>query len=395
MKYNNKGFTILEVTMTIFVLAMISVPLYFVLSDSTKQAHLVAARDHIKQESNKVFKILENDLSQAKRKSFSQEANEFSIKIRTVASERETDNLLTAAKENHDAELKYTLDNHNLYRTITEDGITKKWLVSNSVDSIVIDEPSSIEAQTSPGKMVVTLVMKSNLVGIKDDEQPKYEQNKVIIIKEDATSVNDPNWLDVGVVGGVFQTDGNLLADLKEQFAALGENFVSTWAGALGDIKGMTVDQIKNKIDSLSLGELKSSLADVRESLRDLKDGIAKTNKQIGEIGWQALYDQMEIKTWTTGWGPWKKAHSNEDEVKKDSARKEQLAQGVKNLMSGYKGKSEMNWDAVKAKAGSELNENGKKALEGFFQAKESQFDGINQLTKAEELLNQKLSSGM
>ena len=95
MKYSNKGFTVMEVTITIFIMAMISIPLYFLLSDSSRQVNITAARDYIKQESNKVYKILENDLTQAKLGSFSQSNNEFSIKIRTRASEKAEDNLLT------------------------------------------------------------------------------------------------------------------------------------------------------------------------------------------------------------------------------------------------------------------------------------------------------------
>ena len=392
MKNNSKAFTVMEVMITIFILGMIAVPLYFVLSDSSKQANIITARDYIKQEGNKVFKILENDLTQAKRGTFKQSGDEISIRIRTRESEKETDNLLLA-KTSDDGILKYTFKKPELRRTIIDGKNKKEWIVANTVESLVIQEPSEIEAQTSPGKLVVNLVMKSNLPGFKDEEQPTYEQNKIIVVMEDATTVNDPNWLDVGSVGGIFQTDGNLLADLKEQFAALGQNIVNVFAGALGDIKGMTVDELKNKISSLTLSELKSSLADVKISLADLKDNLEKTNNSINNLGWQALYKQMEVKTWTTGWGPWKKAHSNEDEVKADSARKEQLANGVKTVLSSYKSKSEMNFNAVLNKAGSELTDDGKNALQGFYEAKESVFDGIDQLNKAQELLNEQLSS--
>ena len=57
----NRAFTVVETVITIAIIALISVPLYFVLSDSSQQANIVAAKDHIKREGNKVFKILEND----------------------------------------------------------------------------------------------------------------------------------------------------------------------------------------------------------------------------------------------------------------------------------------------------------------------------------------------
>ena len=81
------------------------------------------------------------------------------------------------------------------------------------------------------------------------------------------------------------------------------------------------------------------------------------------------------------------------DKTLKDSERKERLAQGVKDLLSGYKNKSEMNMEAVKAKAGSELTEEGLKALEGLYQGKESQFESISQLSAAQDLLSDRLSS--
>lgn len=387
----NRAFTVVETVITIAIIALISVPLYFVLSDSSQQANIVAAKDHIKREGNKVFKILENDLTQAKLGSFSQGNNEFSIKIRTRESEKVTDNLLVISKENHDATLKYTFEKPNLYRTISEGKSTKKWLVSSSVDSIIIDEPSVIEAKTSPGKLVVNLVMKSDLVGIKEKDQPTYEQNKIIVMMEDAASVKDPNWLDVGTIGGVFQTSGNLLKDLKEQFVALGQDIVGVFVGALGDIKGMTVDQLKDKISSLSLRELKNTLTDIKATLNDLNGGLEKTNKEISNLGWQALYKQMEVKVKKKWFGL--KVTSNEEEVKKDSERKEKMAQGVKDMLSGYKNIGEMNWDAVRAKAGNELTSDGEDALKAFYDAKKGQFEALEQVKLAQDLVNEQLAS--
>lgn len=380
-----KAITLVELMIALGISALACISLYYVITEQMKQANLLEARNHIKQESNKIFKLLENDLSQAKKGTFSQKTNEFSIRVRT----KEVENLLTS-KSSNDALLKYTFKKPELRRAIIDGKNKREWLVSKSVESIEIEEPTPAQAKTSPGKLVVALTMKSNIIGVSAKNQPIYEQNKVIIMKEDATSVYDPNWLDVGSIGGVFQTDGNLLADLKEQFIALGQEFIGVWAGALGDISNMTIGELKEKISSLSLSELKDSLSNVKESLEKVKDSLVQTNNKISNLAWNALYKQMEIKkkkflgiTYGT----------NEEEVRKDSERKEKLAQGVKDLLASYDSKEKMNWDAVKNKAGSELTEDGETVLKGLFSAKESSFENITQLTTAEGLLSDQLSN--
>ncbi len=388
MRFKNKGFTVVELVITIMIFCMISIPLYFVLSDSSNQANIIAARNHIKQEGNKVFKILENDLTQAKQGSFSQKNNEFSIKVRTRVSEKETDNLLLAKKENHDGELKYTLEKPKLYRTITEDGKTKKWLVSKTVDSIVIDEPSAIEAKNSPGKLAVKLVMKSDLPGIKEKDQPTYEQNKIIVMMEDAASVKDPNWLDVGTIGGVFQTDGNLLADLKEQFIALGNGALSTILGTLDDIVGMTAGQLKEKLSALSLDELKDAIGDLKNSLKEVGDQMTDVNSQLKELEGGLLYG---VATYKDYWWPLTKS-GRQKKADKENERRNQRAKEVGELVAGYKEQGQMSWEAVKSKAGGMTND-GAESLKNLFDSKKALFESESKVKEALDLANEQLGN--
>ncbi|MBQ2591935.1 MAG: hypothetical protein II567_01470 [Candidatus Riflebacteria bacterium] len=388
MRFKNKGFTVVELVITIMIFCMISIPLYFVLSDSSNQANIIAARNHIKQEGNKVFKILENDLTQAKLGSFSQKNNEFSIKVRTRVSEKETDNLLLAKKENHDGELKYTLEKPKLYRTITEDGKTKKWLVSKTVDSIVIDEPSAIEAKNSPGKLAVKLVMKSDLAGIKEKDQPTYEQSKIIVMMEDAASVKDPNWLDVGTIGGVFQTDGNLLADLKEQFIALGNGALSTILGTLDDIVGMTAGQLKEKLSALSLDELKDAIGDLKNSLKEVGDQMTDVNSQLKELEGGLLYG---VATYKDYWWPLTKS-GRQKKADKENERRNQRAKEVGELVAGYKEQGQMSWEAVKSKAGGMTND-GTESLKNLFDSKKALFESESKVKEALDLANEQLGN--
>ena len=368
MRYNN-GFTVVELVITIMIFCMISIPLYFVLSDSSNQANVIAARNHIKQEGNKVYKILENDLTQAKRNSFAQNDNSFSIRVRL----QENDNKLIKLKEDDDPELKYTFEKPKLYRSLQG----KRWLVSDSVESIDITEPSEIEKQDSPGKLTVNLVMKSNLAGIKDKDQPKYEQNKIIVMAEDAASVNDPNWIDIGKVGGIFQTDGNILASLKEDFEQLGGNFIDEWEKTFADIKNMTV------------GQLKEALTKAKDNLTKLQDQIKNMDGQIKDLAWDAVYERTQIKEKkifgiTVG--------TNEKQANRENAEKERRATEIKNYVAGLKNQSEMNWDVVKQKGGSDMKAGAEDALTKMFDAKNKMFDGEQKmkdgLAKIQEQIN-------
>lgn len=392
----NKGFSLTEMMIVVGLLSIISVPLYFILSDSSKRAQLIQARDYIKQEANKTYKILENDLTQAKRGTFSQKENEFSIKVRTEKRQNAIESLINASISN-DETLKYTFNKPKLYREFEK----QKWLVSDSVESITIEEPSPIEQKTSPGKLTVNLVMKSVIPGLRDDEQPVYEQSKVIVMMEDAAYINDPNWLEIGTVGGLFQTSGNLLADLKEQFEAIGNDFTGVWAGALGDIQGMTVDQLKDKINSLSIQELQSSFTDIGSSLNNMTSELKNMNTQIDNMDWHALYNTKDYKKKVkTGWFSSKKV-PDEGRLNQYDANRKAATQKVNSIISGYKSSKDMNWDTVRNAAKGfgidgeaiDLNADGEKTLKSLFDAKKTMLESQEELQKAKSMINDQILS--
>ena len=324
----NKGITLMEIMITMGILAIISIPLYYILADSNRQANLVMARDAIKQESNKILKILETDLTQARKGTYKEESNgDICIKVRK--------------DQKHDAELKYSFDksNHKLSRYYEGDG--KSWkIVSNKVDNFEVTKA----IDETPGKMTIHLVMKSNLPGLKNDEQPLYEQNKIIVMMEDATEENDPYWREVGDINSFFQSEGNLLAGLKEDSEKMIQDLASVWEQALGDIKKMSIDELL---------ETKNRL---QNSLNDLKDNINEINQQIKDLDWEALYDSGFL-----GIG---------------NGRKKRKANRVKELVSGYKSLEEMNWNQVKS-TGSGMKE---EAIKAMFDSKVELFKGQNDI---------------
>ena len=333
----NKGFTLTEVIITIGILMIISVPLYFVLTDSTHKANVATARDFIKQEANKVLNVLENDLTQArliiedeKIYSLKVEGNNYSIKVKKSQKDDKVD-------------LKYTFEKPKLHRYFEG----KCWLVSKYVDSFEITK--SIDG--SPGKYTISLVMKANQVGLKDEEQPIYEQNKIIVIMEEATREYDPYWREVEDISDFFTTKGSVLAGLKEDATKMIQDFADTWNKTLGDVK------------SMSIGELTKVSGDLQKNLDDVKKNITDINKEISDLDWHALYDESSLGEKILSFGQADK-------------KKKKKANAVKELVAGYKSKEEMNWEEVKAK-GKGMKE---EAIEAMFKSKMQLFDGQAQI---------------
>ncbi len=335
----HKGITLVEIMITITLLGMISSVIYYIVSESNRRANLLTARDYTKQETNKILKILENDLTQAFRGSYQDSGNTYSFKVRKSESKDET--------------VKYTYNKPKLHRFY--DG--KCWLVSNIVDNFEI----SRSIDNVPGKMVVNLVTKSNFVGIKKEDQPEYEQQKIIVMMEDISNEYDPHWREVGDVSKFFTTQGNLLAGLKEDATQLVENFADTWKQALGDIKNMTV------------GELQNLSKDLKKNLEDVKKNLTDINKEISELDWHALYDESGLLGRIFG----------------ANKRKEKKANKVKEIVSGYKSLSEMNWEQVKS-AGKGMKED---AIKAMYDAKVQLFEGQSKIQENIKSVEDQLAS--
>ena len=331
---SKKGMSLTEVMITIGILAIVAIPLYFVLEDTTSKTNLAMAKDYIKQEANKVLALLENDLTQARKGSYKEENGKYTIQVRE--------------NEKSDMDLEYTFERPVLRRSLGSK--TKKhWIVSKVVDNLEITKA----LDGTPGKMVINLVMKANLPGIKDSEQPTYEQQKIIVMMEDATEQNDPFWREVGDVSKFFTMRGDLMAGIKEDASQLIQDFSKTWAEALGDITKM------------SLGELQKVASDLKKNLSDLKKNLNDINRDILDLDWHALYDEAGLGTQIITFG-----QANKKRRKK--------ANRVKEMVAGYKTKAEMNWESVKS-AGSGMKE---EAIKAMYDAKVQLFDGQAELEK-------------
>ncbi len=314
---STRGFTLTEVIITLGILSIILVPLLYIFTESSKRANITLARDYVKLEANKVINLLENDLTQTRRGSFVEQGNTITIKVRK--------------NDKEDVDLKYTYNKPNLHRYLEG----KCWLVSKIVDSFDLSKSND-----TPGKMVLNIVVKSDQIGIKDEEQPTYEQQKIIMLMEDATEDFDQYWREVGDVSKFFSTQGNLLAGIKEDAKQLVEDFSKTWMKALGDIKNMSV------------AELKKVKTDLQNNLKDIKTNLTDINKEILDLDWHAFYNRGFL-----GIG---------------NGRKKRKANAVKNLVSGYQSLDEMNWEQVKD-TGSGMKE---EAIKAMYDAKVQLFEG-------------------
>lgn len=340
-----KGITLVEIMVTIFILGIISVPIYFLLEDSTKKGNIAVARDNIKQEANKVFAVLENDITQARKpdeddrakgvKSLSFTADTVSMQVRRPEAEEEEkkfSKMFTGVKQNN--ELKYRFNKPQLHRFLGN----KCWLVSKNVEEF--DISPSIDG--SAGKYVVSLTMKANMIGLKADEQPTYHQEKIIVCMEEATEKNDPFWREVGDLNKFFVTEGNILAGLKEDASQLIENFAQTFGDALGDIKNMTI------------GELKNVVTDLKKNLLDVKTNIADINKDIKDLDWEAMYERNgvlgEIGGFFTG-NTNKKKREAANKVKEKIAGLKSLDDFAKNSFESIKSSAKKGMDETAIKA--------------------------------------------
>ena len=264
-----RAFTLVEVMIAIGLTAIVAVPLYYILSDSYKRANITAAKNYIEQEANKVLKFLENDISQAKYGSFEVKGNTISMKVHI---KKDNHGIYGAEKEDFPV-LKYTFNKPKLHRYLEN----KCWLVSNQVESLKIKEPPADELKKDPGKRVIELVMKSNMIGIKDSEQPTYEQNKIVSIREYSAKDTTKNWFGVGK-SAEYEGDNNLLSSLKTDMAQLVIVSSEDWEEDLEDIKKKTVAEMENQ------------LSELKDSYKSLDTDLNNMNSEIADLDYRGLY---------------------------------------------------------------------------------------------------------
>ncbi|MFZ5949624.1 MAG: type II secretion system protein [Candidatus Rifleibacteriota bacterium] len=325
------GVTLVEMMVATFILSLISVPLYYVLKQAQHRAALAACKDYVKQESNKVLKIVEHDLSQARRESFKQPSDDvFEIKVPKQGSDK-------------DLSLRYLFIKPDLKRIY--DG--KQWLVSNNVDEFVISTTPD-----APGRLVVSLKTKANFDGVKEEDAPVLSQEKLVVMREDAAFEKDEHWRDVGDVNKFFASQGSLMGGIKEDAGKLVQDFTSEWSAAAGDIQNMTIGQLKKVKDDLFNG------------LKDVEDSINSLDKDILDLDPKAMFDVG--------------CDGKLSDSQKDRAK------AVKNALANMKNKGDMSWQKVVNSGGGGFFSSKMKtgAIKEFYNAKAQLFNSGQEVVK-------------
>lgn len=326
--------TLIELMVAIFILSLISIPMYYLLKDSANKRALVASRDFIKQEANKVLAILENDLSQARKGSFKQVSDDvISIKVRKPGK-----------KEDEDVPLSYLYVKPDLIRRFEG----KQWLVCRNVEEFAVNP-----AIDGAGRLVVSLKVKAGFDGIREGEEPEYSQEKLIVMREDSSEELDKFWRDVGDVNKFFATQGSLMAGVKADAKKLVQDFTGEFAAAGADISKMTVGEILKVRDELMKG------------LKDIQSSMAKLDTDILGLSADALFD----RNW----------------LGKMSDSKKEKAKRVREALAGMKNKGDLDWKKLVSLGGSGgLFSSGMKTgtLKEMYNAKSELFNSGQQIVK-------------
>ncbi len=323
-----RGFTLLELMVAFFILSLVSIPLYYLLKDAANKRALVTSRDYVKQEANKVFALLENDLSQARKGSFKQASDDvIEIKVRKPGKD-----------EAEDVSLSYLYVKPDLIRRF--DG--KQWVISRFVEEF---EVSTVP--DSPGRLVASLKLKAGFDGISEDEAPEYSQEKLIVMREDSSEELDKYWRDVGDVNKFFATQGSIMAGVKEDAKKLVQDFTGEFSAAAADINKMTVGEILKVRDELMRG------------LGEIQNSMGKLDKDILDLSADAMFE----RNW----------------LGKMSDSKKNRAKKVREALAAMSSKGDMNWSKIKALGGSGFKSG---TVKEMFNAKSELFNSGQEIVK-------------
>lgn len=327
-----RGITLIESMVAIFLFGVISIPLYYILSDMNYKRAVIECKDFAKQEANKVIKVVENDLSQARKGSFKQVSEDvIKIKVREKGD------------SNENVDLEYLFIKPKLFRTVGK----KRFLISKNVELFEVSKTPE------EGRLVLSLKTFAAFDGIKQNEPIEYSQEKLIVMREDSSDEYDPYWCDVGLQDNFFATKGSVIAGLKEDAEAIIQNFTNEWGSALGDIKNMTI------------GELTKVKDDLLKVLKNTEKSLKNIDKDVMGLGVEAFFDIKFLD-------PYKK-------------KKRKAANKIKTTLAEMKTKGSLDWEKVKA-CGQNINMWGtdmkEDAIRGFFDAKVEVFNSGQEVVK-------------
>lgn len=338
------AFTLIEVLVVFFILGIISVPIYYMLSDARYKSSMISAKDYAKNEANKILKIVENDLTQARKGTFKQSSdNVIKINVRKVS-----------GNSNKDIPLKYTYIDPHLYRTVDN----REWIVSKNVSEFFVSE--SNEA----GRMILSLKTKATFDGMKEEDAQVYSQEKLIVMREDSSEELDKHWRDVGDQDSFIQKQGSIMGGLKDDAGKIIQDFADVWSGTAEDIAKMPAEEAKKIVDNL-MG-----------ALDNVKDSIKGIDDDVKGLGADAFFKRNIFGGM--------------------SKKKKRAAERVKNTLISMDTKESMDWDKVKDAGDISFSSLDTDAIRGFFDAKAKVFESGQDIVKQlDDFKEQNSSSGV
>ena len=300
---SRKAVTLVEVVVAFFILAMASGSLYYVLSAARYRSALASARDAAKNEVTRATRLIQSDFQQARLQSFEQ-VNQYVTRIK-VRKESDPDK---------DARLEYRYVEPFLRRIVGN----REWLVSENITKFNVQPVAD-----SAGQIVVEIEASFAFDGIREDDTQKFSNSQLVTMREDANFANDPHWRDVGSVSSFFQTQGNLLAGLKENAGQLFEDIAAGFSNTFEDIENMSAAQLQHAQNEM------------RQAFSELELQIAGINGQIQDLDREAVFD------FGSGFSRLVR--------RRRQRRMRRYARNVKSELAGIQSIDDMDWDKVMA----------------------------------------------
>lgn len=249
---SRRAVTLVEILIAFFILSLISGSLYYLLHSASYRQSLVACRDEAKRETEKIFALVQSDFQQAMLNSF-ERVNDNRIKI-DVRTQREPDQGET---------LEYIFTKPFLRRRLAN----TEWLVSENVSEFDLrTQPET------PGHLVVRIESSVAFDSVRPEDAQKNRISQVVIMREDASFGQDPHWRDTGAVSSFFQTQGSLLAGVKENAQRLFEDISAEFSELNADLQEMTVGQIQQMGDQIrgALNNVDTKMLELDETIADI-----------------------------------------------------------------------------------------------------------------------------
>lgn len=356
------GFTLVELCIAVAVLGLVAAGTYSLVDYANRQTASALARQDMIVETEKLFKLLQWDVASVAS---------LSLKISDGATLLEMNQLLGPKM----ARIAYVFEKPRLFRKVWIDKqLRDVRIAARGLDTIEVEKkdrilPSGRTTALDETQLLVRTVFSARIHGMK--KPLTHEQGTVITMRAAAGNALDPNWRDVGKIGGVFQTYNSLIDSLQADADKWLED-VSTDIKQVGNEANADLANAKNSFGSVqdSINSIKNGLKKVSQAKIDLASAVATINNSFDGLSADALESD-----WYQA-GQWFKD--------KDTAMED-----MKTAFRGMTSPEKMSWDKMKEAA------NGYKIPDDYkqlFDSKNEAFKNLDQLNKTESELNKTLS---